>query len=195
MDLEKLLDKGEPEGFKLLRIPTPVTPETFTKYLEHVPPLKLIEFVNQEKAKNIRKAIKKISSLAHFSQSMTDYFARDDALEPALTVICEVLRNTDDIGGLMEKKAASFLSLAQPYEKERSKEDRDLTLQKDESKTRYKTQPCFNFQRGPCYFKNCLYKHVCRECGSKSHGANKCTEKRRKSRRLEKSRSRKYKDQ
>ena len=87
MDLEKLFDKGEPEGFKLLKIPTPVSPETFCKYLEHVPPLKLIEFVNQEKAKNIRNAIQKIKSLAHFSQSMTDYFARDDAPEPALAVI------------------------------------------------------------------------------------------------------------
>ena len=48
---------------------------------------------------------------------MTDYFARDDVLEPALAVICEVLRDIDDIGGLMDKKAASFLSLAQPYEK------------------------------------------------------------------------------
>ena len=46
MDLEKLLDKGESEEFKLLKIPTPVSPETFCKYLEHVPPLKLIEFVN-----------------------------------------------------------------------------------------------------------------------------------------------------
>ena len=102
----------------MLKIPTPVTPETFCKSLEHVPPLKLIEFVNQKKAEEIRKAIKKISALAHFSQSMADYFARDDALEPALAVVCEVLRNTEDIGGLMEKKAASFLSMAQPFDKE-----------------------------------------------------------------------------
>ena len=189
MDLEKLFEKGEPEGFKLLKIPTPVSPETFCKYLEHVPPLKLIEFVNQEKAKNIRKAIKKIKSLAHFSQSMTDYLARDDALEPALAVICEVLRDTDDIGGLMDRKAASFLSLAQPYEKERSAEDHDVTSHKKVLKTANQKPACFNFQKGACYFKGCNYKHECKVCGSGSHGANKCPEKLRKYKKRKRSRS------
>ena len=78
---------------------------------------------------------------------MTDYLARDDALEPALAVICEVLRDTDDIGGLMEKRAASFLSLAQPYEKERSAEDHDVTSSKKVSKTGTKNQACFNFPK------------------------------------------------
>ena len=189
MDLEKLFDKGEPEGFKLLKLQTPVAPETFCKYLEHVPPLKLIEFVNQGKATKIRKALKKISSLAHFSQSMTDYFARDDALEPALAVICEVLRDKEDIGGLMEKKAASFLSWAQPYEKERSAEDHDVTSRRKGSRTANKSLPCFNFQNGTCRFRECHYKHICRYCGSAGHGEFKCPEKNRKK---NKKRSRSY---
>ena len=194
MDLEKLFDMGEPEGFKLLKIPTPVSPETFCKYLEHVPPLKLIEFVNQKKAEKIRKAVKKISSLAHFSQSMADYFARDDALEPALAVICEGLRSTEDIGGLMEKKAASFLSWAQPYEKERSREDHDATSLKKISKTANQKLPCFNFQRGKCYFEKCIYKHKCEECNSRNHGAYKCRRKRGRKKNRETSRSRRSKD-
>ena len=107
--------------------------------------MKLIEFVNHKKAEEIRKAIKKISSLAHFSQSMADYFARDDALEPALAVVCGALRNTEDIGGLMERKAVSFLSWAQPYEKERSGEDHDVTSLKKTAKTTYRKRPCFTF--------------------------------------------------
>ena len=195
MDLEKLFDEGEPEGFKLLKLQTPLAPETFCKYLEHVPPLKLIEFVNQGKANKIRTAIKKISSLAHFSQSMTDYLARDDALEPALAVMCEVLRDTEDIGGLMEKKAVSFLSLAQPYEKERSAEDHDVTSVKKVSKTGNKNLPCFNFQKGTCYFKDCYYKHVCQYCGSAGHGEFKCPEKnRRKRKKRSKSWNTRYKD-
>ena len=51
IDWEKLLEKGDPEGFKLLKMPTPVVPETFCKYLENVPPLKLIEFVNKKKCR------------------------------------------------------------------------------------------------------------------------------------------------
>ena len=178
IDLEELLGKGESEGFKLLKIPTPVSPETFCKYLEHVPPLKLIEFVNRKNAEEIRKKIEKISSLAHFSQSMADYFARDDALEPALAVVCEMLRSSEDIGGLMKKKAASFLSLAQPYEKERSREDHEVTSSRNYQKSPSKKMHCFNFQKGYCYFKNCFYKHECEECGSSNHGAYKCWHKR-----------------
>ena len=88
MDLEKLLEKGDAEGFKLLKMPNPALPATFCKYLQKLPPLKLIEFVNQGKASEIRKMISKISSMAHFSQSMVDYFTRDDALELVLVVVC-----------------------------------------------------------------------------------------------------------
>ena len=80
----------------------------------------MIEFINKVKAADILKLVGKISSLAHFSQSMADYFARDDALEPALAVVCEVLRTSQDVGGVLEKRAATFMSLAQPYDKHRS---------------------------------------------------------------------------
>ena len=49
MDLEKLFEKGDAEGFKLLKMPTPGPPATFCKYWEKVP-LKHIEFVNRDKA-------------------------------------------------------------------------------------------------------------------------------------------------
>ena len=197
MDLEKLLDEGDSEGFKLLKIPTPVSPETFCKYLEHVPPLKLIEFVNRNKAQDIQKALEKISTLAHFSQSMADYFARDDALEPALAVICEALRSAEDIGGMMKKRAATFLSLAQPYEKERSTEDHAMSASKKDRKSGSQNLPnqkytCFSFQRGNCNFgKNCFYKHECKECGSRNHGSDNCWRRRKK---REKSRDRKSKN-
>ena len=184
IDLEKLLDKGDSEGFKLLKIPTPVSPETFCKYLEHVPPLKLIEFVNRNKAQNIQKALEKISSLAHFSQSMADYFARDDALEPALAVICEALRSTEDMGGMMKKRAATFLSLAQPYEKERSTEDHAISASKKDRKSRRQTSSnltCFGFQKNNCNFgRNCFYRHVCSNCGSRNHGLDNCRRERKK---------------
>ena len=158
LDLEKLLDKGDTEGFKLLKMPTAVAPETFCRYLEHVPPLKLVEFVDRQKAENIRKALAKISSLAHFSQSMADYFARDDALEPALAVVCEVLRNSEDIGGMMKKRGGTFLSLAQPYEKERSSEDHVMSSSRKVPKSGSQKLPCFRFQKGNCKFGNCFFQ-------------------------------------
>ena len=193
VDLEKLLEDGESEGFKLLKMPTPVSPEIFCRYLEHVPPMKLIEFVNKNKADNIRKAIEKISSLAHFSQSMADYYARDDALEPSLAVVCEVLRNTEDIGGLLKKRGTTFLSLAQPYEKERSKDDHDVNQNRNQKTGTSNTSnlPCWRFNAQGCKFDNCIYKHACKNCGSPDHGADTCRRRRKK---REKSRDRKSKN-
>ena len=189
IDLEKLLEKGETGGFKLLKMPTPVPPVTFCKYLEKVPPLKLIEFVNPKKAAEIQKIISKISSLAHFSQSMADYFARDDALEPALAVVCEVLRNTEDVGSVLKNRAATFLSLAQPYEKERSSVDHDVNSVKRQTKFRNSSMICFRFQRGTCSSNSCFYYHMCKICGSRSHGADDCSQKRKRSRERKKSKS------
>ena len=75
--------------------------------------------------------LQKITSLAHFSQSMADYFARDDALEPALSVVCDVLRNDKDVGAVLKKRSATFMSLALPYDKHRSLEDRDVNQKKN----------------------------------------------------------------
>ena len=187
-DLEKLLKKGEAEGFKLLKMPTPVSPATFCKYLEHVPPLKLIEFFNSAKAAEIRKVIEKISSMAHFSQSMADYYARDDALEPALAVVCEVLRNTEDIGGVLKNRAATFLSLAQPYEKERSEVDHDVKREK-KSQNRRSKLCCFRFQEGRCTVRDCAFSHKCNYCGSLRHGEVDCSQKRRRTRKQKKSKN------
>ena len=103
-----------------MKMPEPISPETMCDYLKEAPPIKLVEFFNRKKAADILKTLKKVSSLAHFSQSMADYFARDDALEPALSVVCEILRNDLDVGAVLEKRSATFMSLALPYDKHRS---------------------------------------------------------------------------
>ena len=151
--------------------------------------MKLIEFVNVENAADIRKLISKISLLAHFSQPMADYFAHDDALEPALAAVCEALRNHKDVGAVLDKRAATFLSLAQPYDKLRSEADHDVRkYPKSKSTTerrlcRDRRQlHCFNFQRGSCMVKNCGFKHECQRCGSRGHGKIDCPKKKSKSR-------------
>ena len=111
MDLEKLLKGGESEGFKVLKMPGPIQPETMCGLLKDVPPLKLIKLINKQKASDIHKFLEKISSLAHFSQSMTDFFAHDDALEPVLAVVCEFLRNNAESCEALPKNS-TFLSLA-----------------------------------------------------------------------------------
>ena len=42
---------------------------------------------------------------------MADFFAHDDALEPALAVISEVLRNKEDLDEVLKKKWAPRFKL------------------------------------------------------------------------------------
>ena len=187
LDLEKGLAGGSAEGFKLLKMPVPVQPETFCQYLKNVPPLSILEFINPQKAAIIRELIKKISSLAHFSQSMADFFAHDDALEPALAVICEVLRNKEDLCEVLTKRGATFLSLAQPYDKHRSASDHDAVETKKPDgtlKSKYTKRPrfsCFAFQRDSCKYRDCKFSHECSLCGLRRHGSRACPNKRTKS--------------
>ena len=186
MDLEKLLNSGVSGGFKLLKMPGPVSPETLCEYLKDAPPIKIIEFFNQKKAADILKTLKMVSSLAHFSQSMADYFARDDALEPALSVVCEVLRNDQDVGAVLEKRSATFMSLALPYDKHRSVEDRDVSKKTSGSKGSKSRTPkgrlgyCFHFQkkRG-CFSSGCTFIHKCDRCDSTRHGRCDCRKEKR----------------
>ena len=184
MDLEKSLHSGESEGFNFLKMPGQIHPEAFCKYLKNVPPIKLIEFINKQKATEIQTLLSKVSELAHFSQSMADFYAFDDALEPALAVICEVLRGNEDVGAILKKRATTFLNLAEPYHKHRSETDHDV-VGNIRSKKSVGLQPtkkrprnhCFKFQEGVCRYKKCFFEHVCSECGSRKHGSYKCPEK------------------
>ena len=116
---------------------------------------------------------------------MADYFARDDALEPALSVVCEILRNDLDVGAVLEKRSATFMSLALPYDKQRSVEDRDVGQKTSFPKNSKFGAPksrlgyCFSFQRkSGCFNKNCTYAHKCERCDSLRHGRVDCGKKR-----------------
>ena len=195
MDLEKLLKGGESEGFKVLKMPGPIKPETMCGLLKNVPPLKLIKFINKQKASDTQKLLERISSLAHFSQSMTDFFAHDDALEPVLAVVCEFLRNNAESGEALPKNS-TFLSLAQPYDKQRSEADHDVGGGKRPKRFsefnrsgRRSSACCYAFQVGRCRSKGCTFKHECEGCGSRSHGELACENKRKRKRRARKSKN------
>ena len=193
-DLERLLQNGDTQGFNTLKMPMPVLPETVLGSLEHAPPLKIMQCINKQKATDIQNLLGRISSMAHFSQSMTDYFAHDDALEPALAVVCEVLRNNAEVSETIGKNT-TFLSLAQPYEKHRSEADHDV-VGRDRSKpsayagrSRRRRGVCLYFQNGTCVRKVCPFEHNCEQCGSSRHGKNRCSQKRSRDRRSRKSKS------
>ena len=128
--------------------------------------------MNQERATDILKLLSKISSLPHFSQWLADYFTQDHALEPALTVLCGILRINLDVSGVLAKRAATFMSLAQPIEKHRSAENHNAYRRRNFPKrvhsVRTRTQSGFSFvfKRNGCKDKNYSFKHKCARCKS-----------------------------
>ena len=184
MDLETILHQGRLDGFKLLELRKPVLPEVILKYLENAPPIKILELINKQKAADILKILSKISSMAHFSQSMADFFAHDDSLEPALAVVCEALRNYDDVGATLGKRG-TFLGLAQSFQKHRSRQDHDAVkdhtyprLKQTRSRNQPKRRFCFRYQKYDyCPLRHCDYIHECELCGSRKHGKGNCNKK------------------
>ena len=191
LDFDEMLKNGNSDALKLLKMQEPVLPAVVFKYLKDVPPIKILELVNARKAADILTLVRKISSMAHFCQSMADYFAHDDALEPALAVVCEILRNKEDAGAVMEKRATTFLGMAQSFQKLRSPQDHDVTQTRRSNPKNHQGSYgsdtdasldalgfCFKFQRTDvCRHKKCPFTHKCSVCKSRKHGAYNCTKK------------------
>ena len=193
MDLEETLERGEVEALNLLKLEEPVTPSELFSSLKNVPLQKIMQLINESTAKKVSELLKKISDLAHFSQSMADYFAHDDALEPALAVLCEVLRNAPDIGKILNNNCQTFLGLANCFQKLRSEEDHDVqsttTTRKSAGKNAMKPRQlrpsshlpyrpglCFRFQSlAGCHRNNCDFAHSCASCNSQEHGKSQCS--------------------
>ena len=151
----------------------------------------ILKLIDSEKAEKICTTIDKIVALAHLSQSMGNYFARDDSLDPALSIVCQALRGNIDIEYILRKRGGTFQSLTSTYHHLKSPFDRDLEgcthypkgrrprvggkfeshLRKSPSDPRI----CWYFQRhGRCLKQDCRFGHYCKKCGSKEHGERSC---------------------
>ena len=90
-DLMKNLVGGDKEVSSLSKSVTSKLRKIFA-CLKDIPVIEVVNIFNREKAQKIISSIDKIVALAHVSQSMGNYFARDDSLDPALNVVCQGLR-------------------------------------------------------------------------------------------------------
>ena len=164
--------------------------------------LNLMQKLNQTKARDFCKIINRLESNLKFTQSLSEHFATDDMLEPALMVISDGLRKSPDLGeGLWGRSVAGNALL---YRHRASSQDhelksRRLRYQTDRSPPRTPTRrprgrivsgrtpyrsyftpeypkgTCFRFQKtGKCESKECPYDHECCKCFSKSHGRDTC---------------------
>lgn len=197
LDLEACFKGGSSDCLKTLKLEEPVLTSELKNKLKEVPPIELIKFVNEEKACKILKIFEKIISLAHFSQSMSDYFAHDDALQPALAVVCQVLRQNENIGAILNDRHTTFLGLAQSFQMLKSHMDRDCvgesgqkttrstyrrhSSDREAARTRKRSNPydegfCYNFQKySSCSNRNCRFSHRCAICRSTRHGKADCS--------------------
>ena len=197
LDLEECFKGGSSDCLKTLKLQEPVLTSELKNKLKEVPPIELIKFVNEERACKILKIFEKIVSLAHFSQSMSDYFAHDDALEPALAVVCQVLRQNENIGAILNDRHTTFLGLAQSFQMLKSRMDRDCvgesgqktirstyrrhSSDRQAARTRKRSNPyeegfCYSFQKYcSCSNRNCRFSHRCAICRSTRHGKAVCS--------------------
>ena len=154
--------------------------------LKNVPMIDILKLIDNEKAKKIFTSIDKIVALAHVSQSMGNYFARDDSLDPALSTVCQALRGSNDFEFMLRTSGGTFQSLASTYYHLKSTTDRDVSgstqtprakgynRDRPTSKTS-KKRHCWIFQRnGRCSRRDCSFSHRCQRCNSKNHGERQC---------------------
>ena len=124
-DLMKTLLEGKRELNSLPKTISDKLGDIF-ECLKEIPLLEILKFIDNEKATKILSALDKIVSLAHVSQSMGNYFARDDSLDPALSIVCEGLRGDTDFEYLLRSRGGTFQSLASAYYHLKSTVDRDV---------------------------------------------------------------------
>ena len=187
-DLMKSLLDGEQ---KIDELPKTVKEKLVDRFecLNKVPIIDTLKLINADKAKKLVSSVEKIVALTHVSQSMGSYFARDDALDPALSTVCQALRGNTDFEFILKKRGGTFQSLAAAFYHLKSNEDRDLTgstppsSQGQYSYPRSRFRPlsgtCWYFQKhGRCSRRDCKFTHKCARCGKKSHGETTCRSRR-----------------
>ena len=99
-DLMKVLNEGKKDISSLPKNVCTKICDIF-ECLTEIPLLDILKLIDTEKAQKIFNTIDKIVALAHVSQSMGNYFARDDSLEPALSTVCQGLRGDSDFGQIL----------------------------------------------------------------------------------------------
>ena len=153
--------------------------------LNDIPLIDLLNIINKERAQKICTSIDKIVALAHVSQSMGNYFARDDSLDPALSIVCQGLRGNINFEHILRSRGATFQSLAAAYWHLKSEIDHDVTgstqtsdrgsyskrrsiKSKQKRTPSYGKRPCWYFQRaGRCSRQDCGFAHRCKRCDSR----------------------------
>ena len=168
------------------------TSATFIPLLSDGSFLDLMKNMNSSRCDKFCSIMNRIHGNLKFSQSLNEYFATDDMLEPALLLIAEAIRNGPDLGTFL--RGGSVAAAAMMYRHRASSSDHDwrsskkagfqkTTFGSSGSTTGFQKQKaipykfgyCFEFQHtGSCETTDCHYKHKCSKCEESTHGADTC---------------------
>ena len=124
-DLMSMLIKGKQSASEIHKSVIAKLGDIF-ECIKDVPLIEILSLIDKEKAQKILLIIDKIVALAHVSQSMGNYFASDDSLEPALSVVCQGLRGDCNFEHIL-RSGVTFQSLASAFHHLKSPKDRDLS--------------------------------------------------------------------
>ena len=156
--------------------------------------------LNQKRCIEICEIIERIAANLEFSQSLGEYFANDDMLEPALMLIADALRKGPNLlktlnGGSVASNALIFRNRAAIGDHDKNASPKSFQLKKNQidgkntyknnvfSQTRqkqltFKMGYCFRFQHtNVCQNSDCPYNHICHQCDSADHGYKSCPKK------------------
>lgn len=158
--------------------------------------LSMMHNLDAQRCSSFCKILERISDNLEYSQNLSEYFATDDMLEPALMLIAESLRKAPNLKNSLH--GGSFASNAMVYRHRSSPRDHDRTFSRPpqlSSRTpapirkaksmrnkkgfgKYTYGYCFGFQHTDnCDRPDCEFLQKCNNCDGTSHGERSCPEK------------------
>ena len=143
--------------------------------------LDLMQKMNTIRCKKFCNIMNRLHGNLNFSQSLNEYFATDDMLEPALLLVAEAIRKGPNLGTFL--RGGSVAATAMIYRHRASPNDHDWKssqrtgftkdafgsrnsspsfFRKQKQNYKYKAGYCFQFQNtGSCETRECRYLHKC----------------------------------
>ena len=180
---------------------TSFTPHTSTQFqsLSDGSFLSVMRNLDAKRCKSFCTILDRVADNLDFTQSLGEYFATDDMLEPALMQITEALRRDPNLrknlhGGSFASNAMVYRHRASPRDHDRNfsrgsrprsspRTSTDTKSQKSGTTNKlwmgkFKYGYCFRFQHtDDCDRPECEFLHKCSGCDESSHGLNSCPSK------------------
>ena len=184
-DLTSWLSAGTSLDTAAVRPNTLLSLSQLREIAQRLSPLDLLRWLTPDKAVQLSGAVSDISALADYGQSLCNYLAASEALEPAHAALGSLLRTGANFKAALQNnpihlaaQAVAPLCAGVDIDGVLTKPKPSTPLRRVKSRTPtrpntplpYQLGLCFDFQKGECFRATCKYNHYCASCRSGSHG-------------------------